>query len=128
MKSRSETRTTPQGASVEIGTVEFEGLEYAALGSIVDTSNGYLAGYVQAAPGEQDRGIARLCTWEGVEICKLRSVATWQLSGREGQARRSAFYTTMTAYRATHCGKVYSGRGLGPGMLLRLRAGRRVES
>lgn len=100
--------TATNGARVELGTVNYCGQAFDALGSVVDHSRGYIVGYVKGAT---------LTTWDGAQIGTLRKVSTWKQ-----WAPGAVFSTTMHAYVACVDGKRYHGRGQGEGMILRLRA------
>jgi len=114
MLSRSETHVQADGARVEVGTIVFEGREFANLGSIVDEARGYIAGYVTEREGRY-----LLTTWEGATIAPLRLVRRFTSYG--------ACRADMWAWSATIGGRVYSGRNGGffggPGCLVRMRAG-----
>jgi len=106
VRTSSELHSAPNGARVETGTVTHEGRAYTALGSVVDHESGYVVGYVKGAT---------LTSWEGATIGTVREVSRWPL-------HNSGFSTSMHSYRATIDGRSYHGRGMGEGMLLRLRA------
>ena len=103
------------GAVVEVGVFSHEAKTFSALGSVVDPASGIIIGYVSHAGGK-----AHLTTWDGDYILPIVCVSTWDIRNRHTGER-----TRMCAYRATDAhGVRYSGRGLGDGMLLRLRAQR----
>lgn len=111
---KSETLTAPNGATIETGTVTLQGRDFSATGAIVDTANGRIDAYASVgAPG-----VYSLTTWEGVAIAPLRMVRRWKQWGFGGVR------TEIWAWSATIDGTVYSGRNGGPGMHVRMRAGR----
>jgi hypothetical protein len=113
---RSETRTTDNGARVEVGTVTHEGRDFAALGSMVDEASGLVCAYVTERPDPAYRDGKRyvLTTWEGVELAPLRLVRTWQQQCYGGRTR-------IYAWSAVVQGRTYSGRNSGPTMIVRMR-------
>jgi hypothetical protein len=112
MNTRSETRTI-NGASVEVGTVTFQGRDFSALGSVVDHASGVVCAYVT----RDVDGTYRLTTWEGGTIAPLLLVSSWMQRRLFG-----GFPVRIYAWRATIDGRTYSGRNTGPGMFVRLRA------
>lgn len=100
----------------EIGKFTYAGTgqTYEAGGAFYDKEHGVLAGYVR------DLGEGRywLIKWDGGTITSLRLVR----KHRGGFGRQ-----TMYAWSAEYDGKRFHGRNLGPNMLLRMRAGRRVK-
>jgi hypothetical protein len=96
------------GARAELATMTHDGREYSALGAVIDHKRGRVVGYVKGAT---------LTAWDGALLGTLRAMgrvrlAQWSPSGGE----------YLTCYRATIDGRAYYGRGLGEGMVLRLRA------
>lgn len=118
---KSETHTSPNGASVEVGTVTFQGRDFAALGAIVDEANGVVCAYASERKGSP--GSYVLTTWEGAEIAPLRLTGTWENRNVFG-----GFPVKMYAWSATIGGKVYSGRNSGLHMFVRMRAGKAAKS
>jgi len=107
MESHSDFHTADNGARVEVSTVVFQGQPFTALGSVIDHSQGIVVAYPHGT---------NLQTFDGKVIgtCRVVSVfkmARWSCMG--------GWY--MACYRAVIDGKHYYGRGLGDGMLLRLR-------
>ncbi len=90
-------------AKVEVGTFTHQGVKYSALGSIVDHDAGRIIGY----PSRDNR---TLMTWDG------RTLGTLKVTGYA-----CGFHCKLTCYRAAVDGLNYHGRGLGEGMILRLR-------
>ena len=128
MDFKSETHVAPNGARIEVATVTHEGHEFTNLGSIVDPSSGVIVGYPHkvsdgAGIGTIGRGPQyELRTWEGKTIAPLTRVRSFRSYGIAS--------TTLTAWRMTYEGRVYSGRNGGffgdVGALLRMRAGRKA--
>jgi hypothetical protein len=115
---RSEKHTTAQGAHVEVATMTHEGRDYTALGSLVDLQAGRIMGYLHELPGDRDRFY--LTSWDGCFMyILLRRVSTWKTP-------RSYVSTTYSAFRTVIDGYVYSGRGAGSGMFIRLKKGRKA--
>lgn len=117
--SKSETFTADNGARVEVGTVTFQGRDFAALGSVVDEAHGVINAYVSErdAPGSWTRGKRYvLTTWNGEEIAPLRLTGSWLNRNVFG-----GFPVRMFAWSATIDGRVYSGRNTGAGMFVRMR-------
>jgi hypothetical protein len=122
------TEITPTGARVEVATVTHEGHPFTALGSVIDEARGEICAYVSETNEGDPRLLGsgrdlgaprfRLSTWEGTTIAAL------ELRGRWTQRGFGGVKNTITAWRATVGGRVYSGRNSGPGMFLRMRAGR----
>ena len=111
---RAETGTSADGATVELGTVEIDGRPFDAFGSVIDERNGMIIGYPgTVSPSSHQHWLK---TWVGAPIVPLTIT---------GKAK--GFGTTLTCYSAVFNGVRYHGRGLGDGMILRLRAGRRVK-
>ena len=108
---RSETGVSADGATVEVGTVTFNGRDFAALGSVVDTARGIVFGYVS-----EREGCFILTTWEGAEIAPLRLVRRFKSYG--------VTRCELWAWSAIVGGRVYSGRNSGAGMLVRMRGGK----
>lgn len=113
-------------AWVETGVVIHDGQRFEALGSVVDTENGVLIGYPKATdPHAGKPPYWTLNTWGGEPMYPLVLVRTRRVSHVAGR------YTgpfVMHYWRATIDGVRYSGRNSGPGMALKLRAGKRVAS
>lgn len=119
--SKSETFTADNGARVEVGTVTFQGRDFAALGSVVDEAHGVINAYVSErdAPGYVGGKRYVLTTWDGAEIASLRLTGSWLNRNVFG-----GYPVRMFAWSATIGERVYSGRNTGAGMFVRMR-GRR---
>lgn len=115
---RSETHVATNGARVEVGTMSFEGRDFAATGSIVDEARGYVVGYVHTLPD----GRYELRTWGGETIAPLRKTGSWKVRTCFG-----GWPVTMRAWAATINGRRYSGRNGSEWDLLRMRASGRAE-
>jgi hypothetical protein len=105
----SEYITTDTGARVEVSTFASQGRSFTALGSVVDHEKGIVTGYPKGDV---------LNSWDNKPIgtCRIVSrfrMARWSFAG--------GWY--MYCYRAVVDGQPYYGRGLGDGMILRLRKG-----
>lgn len=109
-RSKFETCGT---AKVELATFSHEGRDFTAVGSVVDPGAGFLQGYVSS----DGRTLMR---WDGSVICPLKEVSRFRIPCPNWPKG-----TEIRAYRAVVDGRTYSGRGSGPGMLLRLRSRRR---
>lgn len=109
MDSRSETFSATNGATVEVGTVSFQGRDFAAQGSVIDETNGRIIGYPKGN---------RLQSWNGIDIDGLTLTVTssWKVNSWTG--------SRMYAYRAVYRDHRYHGRGFGDGMSLVLRRSR----
>lgn len=105
---------TSGSATVEVGAVIYDGRRFEALGSIIDAERGIIVGY----PHHSDKpGMPHLLrTWEG------KSMGMLAITGHA----RGFYGAKLTCYSFEYEGVRYSGRGSGNGMLLRLRAGKRV--
>lgn len=103
------THTAPDGARVEVGTVEHEGREFKALGSMV--GDRLMVGYLI-------RGEHVLRTGEGVKICDL------QVTG----SARGFHGVKLVCYAGVYQGHRWHGRGLGENSILVLRRGRAVSA
>lgn len=108
IESRVDTLTATNGAQIEVGTITHEGRDFAAMGSVIDESQGVIVGYPEGST---------LKTWNGQVIDGLRLFVT-----SSWRTPRSYVGDRMYSYRATYKGRRYHGRGYGDGMLLRLRA------
>lgn len=110
MKSRSETKIADNGASIELATIEHEGKEFTAFGSIIDHARGIVVGYPSMIDG-------KLClsTWDGKAITSLHVVSKWRIHSWQSDA--------MCAYQATIDGHSYHGRGLN-GLVVYMRKGK----
>ena len=109
MRTHSETLTASNGARVEQGTVIISDRPFVATGSVIDTEQGVIIGYPSHGG---PNGPHTLRTWAGEAIGAL--TITGQARGFHG--------TKLTCYAMTYEGRRYSGRGLGDGMSVRLRA------
>lgn len=110
-------------ASVERGVWIHQGQRFEALGSVVDTARGLVVGYPKEADGGPSYFTLR--TWNGAQICPLVCVRRARLTHIAG---RYVGPIVMYYWRATIDGVRYSGRNQGTGLVLRLRAGKRVAS
>ncbi len=116
MQTNSVTHTASNGATIEVGTITHEGRSFSATGAIVDESAGLIFGYVKCLNPDSHPTCQRfeLTNWEGATIMPLT---------RTGKA--TGFYgTKLECFAGTLNGRRYSGRGLGSGMCIRMRAGR----
>jgi hypothetical protein len=125
MGHSSKTYPQPGGATVEVGTFNFQGRDFSAFGAVVDVANGRIDGYVLGpfvgVAGEPfQSGCYSLILWGGKMIANLRLTGKWLQYGFGGVKNE------IFAWSATIDGHVYSGRNSGPGMLLRMRAGRKI--
>lgn len=110
MKARCDVTTAPNGAVVEVGTVELGDREFSALGAVIDEANGIIVGY----PALPDNRSYVLQNWCGADIAPLRIT---------GYAR--GFHRTpLTCWALDYNGRRYSGRNSGTGVVLTMRAGR----
>ena len=119
---KSETHTATNGARVEVGTVTFEGRDFAALGAIRDEARGIVCAYVTERKGAFGTRYL-LTTWEGEEIAPLRKTGTWLQYGCFG-----GFPVRIYSWSAKIGDRIYSGRNSGPCMFVRMRAGKVCES
>jgi hypothetical protein len=106
MNTRSETAVATNGALVELATIEVDGKEFEANGSIIDEANGFVMGY----PVD-----GKLTTWGGATIVTLN--VTGHARGFNG--------TRLTCWAMQLNGRRYHGRNAGEHMLLRMRGGSR---
>ena len=104
MKSSVQT-IKHESATIEVATITHERRDFTNMGSIVDTSQGFIFAYVSSDE-------ARLTTWQGKTIAAL--TRTGRAQGFHG--------VKLTCYTCTIDGARYHGRGLGAGMCIRMRA------
>lgn len=113
---KSETRVADCGARVEVGTVTYEGRDYAALGSVVDEKRGIITCY----PHLREDGTYEARMWGGKIVGPMRLVRRY----RGGFGHKTEMYAWSMVYN----GRTYSGRngGMvgGPDCLVIMRAGR----
>jgi len=107
MNTESIHGIAKNGAKVEIGVVEHQGHKFEAMGSLVDHEAGRCFGY----PSTDGK---TLNTWDGQPMGPLE--VTGKARGFHG--------VKLTCYKAKIDGHTYHGRGLGSGMLLKLRKGK----
>lgn len=116
-----ESRWTegPGGSHHETGIFEHQGRKFSAGGSVIDTRRGLVSGYPKLIAESAERGARyALQSWGGRIIAPLRLTGTFKTPGFGG------FKNKIWAWQTIIEGRVYSGRNSGPGMLLRMRAGR----
>lgn len=120
MDSKSDI-TTDDTRAAEVATVTFQGREFSAGGFYVDVERGRMIAYVSGTLGG---GRETLTTWEGTRIAGLRVTGRGQ--GFGGYWGRPA---ELIAYQTTEpvAGFYWYGRGLGAGMVLKLRRGRKAR-
>lgn len=111
-----KTRSTWLSATVEVGTVEHEGREYTAMGSMVDATNGRAVAYVGAvcARDAYGRPVHKLTAWDGCQLGTAVEVSRWRTP-------RSFLSSHMVSYRVDMNGQRWHGRGCGEGMVLKLK-------
>lgn len=114
----SHWQETPSHAKVELGSFDFHGRTFTALGAIVDHAAGRVVGYPTV-----DTGAGRLHAWDGSDLGSVRVVG--RASGLPDITGRPI---KLICYRATVDGRQYHGRGLGRGMVLKLRACKAKEA
>lgn len=127
MEFKAETFTATNGASVEVGTVNVDGREFQATGSIIDREQGIVVGYVRetklpprdpSIAGSTARTVYDFGTWGGSHIAPL--FKTGESFG---------FYGS----KITHFGMLYDGHrwhgkiGLDWNQRLVMRRGRKVS-
>ncbi|KKM64984.1 hypothetical protein LCGC14_1495940 [marine sediment metagenome] len=112
MESKVETTIDDTRAS-ESATVTFQGRDYTAGGFQVDLVSGRMVAYV-TRKGDQ----LILTTWAGQRIAGLY----------ETGKTRGFYGAELVCYQTRHpvAGFYWHGRGLGEGMMLRLKKGRRA--
>jgi len=118
-KSASDWKADDTQA-VELGIVTFEGKEFAALGAVVNLETGRAICY----PDGEGYGAECLGnSWQGAPIFSLVCTGKGRSGFLDGTGRRTLLYSyrTVTPYLGFH----WFGRGLGKGMLLKLRKGRK---
>ena len=101
MKTKTEKHQSGM-CEIEVGTIELEGREFSALGSVVCPD--YLAAYLS-----KDN---ELTTWEGEVIGTWRKVASWRIPN-------GVWSNEMWQVEAIVEGRVFTGRSMGEGMLYR---------
>ena len=107
MQFSSEQTRTADGQLIEIGTLEQHGgREFSAFGASVTPE--YAAGYLS----NDGRHVT---TWNGETLGTARIVASWRTP-------KSFVSSHQFQVEATICGRVYTGRTGGRGMLWRGRA------
>ncbi len=105
------------------GIVSHEGREFSAGGGVVDPARGILIGYPRKVAQAAARGARYVLTlWDGSVVTLLAPTGRFTTPGFGG-CNNEIWY-----WRAVYTGRVYSGRNSGPGMLLRMRAGRDAET
>lgn len=127
---------TDDTRAAELGVFKHEGREYAALGFTVDVERGRMVAYVTERDGPASRYF--LTTWEGAFLARLvrtdrhQSPTGASFYGATLNRRRGGpvgFHDTkLESYRTLDpiAGYHWYGRGLGSGMILKLRRGRKA--
>lgn len=100
----------------EVAVVSFEGVEHAAYGFTLDLEAGRMIAY----PSGRWPGDLWLTAWGGERICRLK---------RTGRSRAGFHGTALESFVTLEpvAGYYWHGRGLGVGMLLKLRRGRKAS-
>lgn len=111
MNCSSQT-ITQQFAKIELATVNFQGKDFTALGSIIDEQAGFVLGYIK-----QVGRLYQLTTWNGDVITSPKLTGTWLNRNVFG-----GFPVRMYAWSCVINGKKYHGRNSGVGFLIRLRS------
>ena len=143
MDSYSEIKTDDTRAA-EVGVVTFEGREYASGGFSVDVERGRMIGYVtRGEPYQHQSGPVTsysLTTWDGQFLVRIERTDRHQASqgasfyGFTGNRRSGGpvgFHDTkLQSFRTLDpiAGFYWYGRGLGAGMVLKLRRGRKADN
>ena len=125
--------------AVEVGTIIHEGREFAAQGFSIDVERGRMVGYVN-----EDRDpphgfpyeapLLRLTTWEGDTVALLYRTDGHYRNVPFGRAKHAGpigwHGTRLFSYqtRTPVAGYYWYGRGLGVGMALKLRRGRKAAA
>ena len=99
---------------VERATIVFEGREFVAGGFSVDLESGRMVAYVT----RNEYGQYWLTTWNGERLARLH---------KSGESRTGFHGTMLESFKTVEpiAGYHWYGRGLGAGMMLRLRRGRK---
>jgi len=119
MEHRSDY-VVADGAAVESATFVHEGGEYTSGGFAVDLDAGRMIAY----PDGEARGeCIQLKTWGGQTVAHVRMTGSYLQRGFGGLRFRMFCYSTCGDGDG-FAGRHWFGRGLGKGMMLRLRAGR----
>ncbi len=113
MENSSQTLTLDDNSTLEIGTVEFNGLPFSAGGSFVASDMSHVVGYVSR---NKETGHYYLTTWSGdFMYIELKPTGNW---------KRKTPYSgpiKMFSWRACINGEMYIGRNQGEGLVLTLR-------
>jgi hypothetical protein len=122
MQTRSETHTTPDGATLEVGTVTHNGREFSALGHVLSADGSRVTGYLGKPfhGGSESVGARGFLTdWSGTPIGRYEITGRWRMP-------HSWVASHMVSARVVlQGGAVYTGRGMGVGMIWR---GRRAKA
>ena len=134
MDSYSEIKTDDTRAA-EVGVVTFEGRDFAAGGFSIDVEAGRMIGYV--TQGERKDNTCAigytLTTWDGQPLARLvrtdRHSPACKAYCRCRGGGPTGFGTPLQSFRTLDpiAGFYWYGRGLGAGMILKLRRGRKAE-
>ncbi len=120
MDSKSDIKVDDSKAA-EVGIIVHNGREFAAMGFTVDVESKRMVAYVSekavSADGKSTQSF--LTTWEGQELCRL--IWTGYARGFY-RTRLNCYYTAKPI-----AGYYWFGRGLGKGMILKLRRGRKAK-
>jgi len=112
-KFYSKDGVTESGAPVELGFVEHEGVQFSAIGSLVDHAQGIVIGHVYEEDG---RFVLR--NWHGD-----KTLATLRLTGTFKMVPPHQWFpVTMQCFATVIDGRRYFGRKSAGWSLLRLRA------
>jgi hypothetical protein len=95
-------------ALVELATVELDGKSFTSGGAMI--SDEQIIGYVSSDGRE-------LRTWSGETIMPIRQTGS----------QRGFYRALIKSYAGVYAGRRWYGRGLGEGMLIRLRPGKAVK-
>lgn|SRR5512138_344864 len=112
--------TVADKVAVEAGTITHGGRSYTSGGAAIDFERGRAVVYVKLEPGRANACLSAT-TWDGEIICALT------------RTDRGMCYVGNTALMSYQTktpladGYYYYGRGLGAGMLLHLRRGRKAK-
>jgi hypothetical protein len=137
MEHTSIIQTDDTRAS-ELGIVTFQGKEFAAGGFMLDLDRGRMIGYVtKGEPYQHASGTVTsyaLTTWEGLFLSRLtrtdRHLPACLSYCRCRGGGPTGFGTPLQSFRTLDpiAGFHWYGRGLGAGMSLKLRRGRKAET